>query len=145
MLNVFFGDMKEAVYNTAAYFKYDYEDSWIVDPFVKEMVLDVDQSVVLDSGVIDSPVLGKIPPTGLSGGVKTLILVKFDKDQVFTASTCGDNCAKWLLKIAETEDRIVNLHHLMNFGEGTFELRILNTNQVVHSMEELVTIAGEFV
>ena len=29
-----------------------------------------------DSGVIDSPVLGKIPPTGLSGGVKTLILVK---------------------------------------------------------------------
>lgn len=145
MLNVFFGDMKEAVYNTAAYFKYDYEDSWIVDPFVKEMVLDVDQSVVLDSGVIDSPVLGKIPPTGLSGGVKTLILVKFDKDKVFNASTCGDNCAKWLLKIAETEDRIVNLHHLMNFGEGTFELRILNTNQVVHSMEELVTIAGEFV
>ena len=91
MLNVFFGDMKEAVYNTAAYFKYDYEDSWIVDPFVKEMVLDVDQSVVLDSGVIDSPVLGKIPPTGLSGGVKTLILVKFDKDNVFNASTCGDN------------------------------------------------------
>lgn len=145
MLNVFFGDMKEAVYNTAAYFKYDYEDSWIVDPFVKEMVLDVDQSVVLDSGVIDSPVLGKIPPTGLSGGVKTLILVKFDKNKVFNASTCGDNCAKWLLKIAETEDRTVNLHHLMNFGEGTFELRILNTNQVVHSMEELVTIAGEFV
>lgn len=96
--------MKEAVYNTADYFKYDYEDSWIVDPFVKEMILDVDQSVVLDSGVIDSPVLGKIPPTGLAGGVKTLILVKFDKDKVFNASTCGDNCAKWLLKIAETED-----------------------------------------
>ena len=30
MLNIFYGDMKEAVYNTAAYFKYDYEDSWIV-------------------------------------------------------------------------------------------------------------------
>ena len=27
MLNIFYGDMKEAVYNTAAYFKYDYEDS----------------------------------------------------------------------------------------------------------------------
>ena len=36
------------------------------------MMKDVDQSIVLDSGVIDSPVLGKIPPTGLSGGVKTL-------------------------------------------------------------------------
>lgn len=79
MLNIYYGNMKESVYNTAAYFKYDYEDSWIVDPFVKEMIQDVDQSTVLDSGVIDSPVLGKIPPVGLSGGVKTLILVKFEK------------------------------------------------------------------
>ena len=108
MLNVFFGDMKDAIYNTSAYFKYDYEDSWIVDPFVKKMIQDVDQSAVLDSGVIDSPVLGKIPPTGLSGGVKTLILVKFEKDKVFNASTCGDNCAKWLLRIAENEDSPFN-------------------------------------
>ena len=56
MLNIYYGNMKESVYNTAAYFKYDYEDSWIVDPFVKEMIQDVDQSTVLDSGVIDSPV-----------------------------------------------------------------------------------------
>ena len=145
MLNVFYGDMPEAVYNTAAYFKYDYEDIWITDPFVKEMILDVDKSTVLDSGVIDSPVLGKIPPLGLSGGVKTLILVKFDTDKIFNASTCGDNCAKWLLKIAEKEDRTVNLRHLMDFGKEPFELRILNTGQIVHSMKELVPIAGEFV
>ena len=145
MLNIFYGDMKEAVYNTASYCKYDYEDDWITDPFVKEMIQDVDQSIVLDSGVIDSPVLGKIPPTGLSGGVKTLILVKFDKDKIFNASTCGDNCAKWLLKIAEKEDRTINLHHLMRFGTEPFTIRVLNTNQIVHSMEELVSIAGEFV
>ncbi len=145
MLNIFFGDMPEAVYNTAAYFKYDYEDSWIVDPFVKEMILDVDKSIVLDSGVIDSPVLGKIPPLGLSGGVKTLILVKFEPETIFNASTCGDNCAPWLLKIAGEEDRTVNLRHLMDFGENRFTVRILNTNQVVHSMGELVSVAGEFV
>ena len=51
MLNIYYGDMKEAIYNTSAYFKYDYEDSWIVDPFVKEMIQDVDKSTVLDSGV----------------------------------------------------------------------------------------------
>ena len=145
MLNIFYGDMKEAVYNMAAYFKYDYEDDWITDPFVKKMVKDVDQSIVLDSGVIDSPVLGKIPPTGLSGGVKTLILVKFEKDKIFNASTCGDNCAKWLLKIAETEDRTINLRHLMKFEVEPFNIRILNTNEIVHTMEELVSIAGEFV
>jgi hypothetical protein len=145
MLNIFYGDMEGAVYNTSAYFKYDYEDSWIVDPFVKKMIQAVDESTVLDSGVIDSPVLGKIPPTGLSGGVKTLILVKFDKDKVFNASTCGDNCAEWLLKITETEDRTINLHYLMNFGKEPFTIRILNTDQIVHSMDELVSIAGEFV
>lgn len=145
MLNIFYGDMQGAIYNTAAYFKYDYEDEWIVDPFVKKMILDIDKSVVLDSGVIDSPVLGKIPPVSLSGGVKTLILINFEKDKIFNASTCCDRCAKWLLKIAESENRTINLLHLMDFGEESFDIRILNTNQVVHSMEELVSIAGEFV
>lgn len=145
MLNIFYGDMPDAVYNTAAYFKYDYEDAWITDPFVKNMILDVDQSTVLDSGVIDSPVLGKIPPLGLSGGVKTLILVRFNKEKVFNASTCGDNCAKWFLKMAETEDYTINLHHLMDFGRDPFTIHILNTDQIVHSMKELVPVAGEYV
>lgn len=145
MLNIYYGDMKEAVYNTAAYFKYDYEDSWIVDPFTIEMIQDIDKSSVIDRGVIDSPVLGLIPPIELSGSVKTLILVKFNKDKIFNASTCGDDCAKWFLKIAEKEDRTINLHHLMHFGKEKFTVRILNTNQIVHTMEELVQIAGEFV
>lgn len=145
MLNVFFGDMPEAVYNTAVFFKNDYEDEWIIDPFVKEMVRDVDRSEVIDSGIIDSPVLGKIPPLGLSGGVKTLILVKFEPEKVFNASTCGDNCAKWLLKIAEEEDRTVNLRHIMDFGEGAFKIRILNNGTVVHNMTELVDIAIDYV
>lgn len=109
------------------------------------MILDVDKSVVMDSGVIDSPVLGKIPPVELSGGVKTLILVKFNTEKVFNASTCGDNCAKWLLRIAEEEDRTINLRHLLDFGEDDFEIRILNTNRVIHSMDELVPAAGELV
>ena len=137
--------MKEAIYNTASYFKYDYEDEWIVDPFVKEMIKGVDKSTVLACGVIDSPILGKISPVELSGGVKILILVKFEKDKIFNASTCGDNCAKWLLKIAETEDRTINLRHLMKFEVEPFDIRILNTNEIVHTMEELVSIAGEFV
>lgn len=65
MLNIFYGDMEGAVYNTASYFKYDYEDDWIIDPFVQEMIQDIDQSTVLDSGVIDSPISGKIPSVGL--------------------------------------------------------------------------------
>ena len=145
MLNVYFGTMPGAIYNTAVFFKNDYEDSWIVDPFVKDMIRDVDHSEVIDSGVIDSPVLGKIPPLNLSGGVKTLILVKFEPEIVFNASTCGDNCAKWLLRIAAEEDRTVNLRHIMDFGQGSFEIKILNTNQIVYNMSELTDIAVDFV
>lgn len=113
--------------------------------YKKEMILDVDKSIVLGNAVIDSPVLGKISPTALSGGVKTLILIKNEPDKIFNASTCGDNCAKWILKIAENRDVTINLRHLMNFGKGHFEIRILNTNQIVHDRKELVSIAGLYV
>lgn len=145
MLNIFYGQMPEAIFNTSVYFKNVYEDEWITDSFAKEMILDIDQSLVLDQAVIDSPVLGKIPPTSLSGGVKTLILMKNEPEKVFNASTCGDNCAKWILKMAEEQDLTINLRHLMDFGDGEFTVRILNTNQVVHSMKELVPIAGLYV
>lgn len=77
--------------------------------------------------------------------MKTLILMKNERTKIFNASTCGDNCAKWILRLAETEDLTINLRHLMDFGEGTFDIRILNTNQIVHSMKELVPIAGLYV
>ena len=109
------------------------------------MIRDVDRSEVLASGVIASPVLGKIPPLQLSGGVKTLILVKFEPGKVFNASTCGDNCAKWLLKIAEHEDRTVNLRHIMDFGGDSFAINVLNCGTVVHNMAELVDIAIDYV
>ena len=100
---------------------------------------------MLASGVIDSSVLGKIPPERLSGGVKTLILIRELPDKVFYASACGDNCAPWLLRIAAQEDRTVNLRHIMGFGFGHFDIHIVNTDQVLHTMRELVPVAGMLV
>ena len=42
-------------------------------------------------------------------------------------------------------ERTINLRHLMKFEVEPFDIRILNTNEIVHTMEELVSIAGEFV
>ena len=64
---------------------------------------------------------------------------------MFNASTCGDNCAKWLLKIAEKEDRTVNLRHVMNFGTEPFEIEVLNTGTIVHNAREYADIAVDFV
>lgn len=44
--------------------------------------------------------------------------------------------------MAETEDRTINLRHLMDFGDGSFTIHIVNTDAVVHSMRELVPVAG---
>lgn len=145
MLNIFYGEMEHAIYNTSVYFKNTYEEKWIVSKLSKEMIEDIDKSKVIDSGVVDSPVLGKIPPISLSGGVKTLILIANEPDKVFNASTCGDNCAKWILKIAEKKDVTINLRHIMDFGKESFAIKVLNTGQIVHSMEELVPIAGKYV
>lgn len=145
MLRIFYGDMPGAVFNTAMFFKNSYDDDWIVDDFSKQMIADVDKSEVLGTGVIDSPVLGKIAPERLSGGVKTLMLVKFMPERVFNVSTCGNNCAKWLLKMTEQEDRTVNLRNIMNFGEEPFEVYIINTDKTAHSMKELLPIAIKYV
>ena len=145
MLNIYFGDMPQAIYNTAVYFKNTYEDDWITDELSREMIRDIDRSTVIAPRIIDSPVLGAITPRELSGGVKTLILIAHVPDRIFNASTCGDNCAKWLLKMGEEKDITINLRHLMDFGSGKFDIHILNTDQIVHSMEELIPIAGMIV
>lgn len=142
MLNIYYGEMPEAIYNPSVYFKNTYEDAWITDELSKKMIQDVDKSTVIGPRVIDSPVLGGITPRELSGGVKTLILINQVPDKIFNASACGDNCAKWLLEMGEKKDITVNLRHLMDFGNGDFSIRILNTDQIVHNMEELVMIAG---
>lgn len=145
MLNIYYGDMPEAIYNTAVYFKNVYDEEWITQPLSVQMIADVDKSTVLDNAVIESPVLGKIPPINLSGGVKTLILINNVEQRIFNASTCGDNCAKWLLKMGKEKEITINLRHLMDFGNEEFEIRILNTNQIVHNMAELIPVAGLYV
>ena len=38
MLSIYFGDMPQAIYNTAVYFKNTYEDDWITDELSREMI-----------------------------------------------------------------------------------------------------------
>lgn len=138
MLNVYFGDMPDAIYNTALYFRNVYQDAWITDSISREIILDVDKSTVVSANLIESPVLGPISPVMLSGGVKTLLLIKHDKKQVFNASTCGDNCAKWILQLAEKRKLVINLHHVMDFGPDDFKIKVLNSGAIAHNMSELI-------
>lgn len=118
--------MDQAIYYLPVYFDNQYEDEWITNKLSMEMIKDVDKSQVISPHLIESPVLGPISVKEISGGVKTLILLAFDRsDKVFNASACGDNCAKWILKIGSKKDLLINLRHLMNFGNGILRSKFL--------------------
>lgn len=144
MLRIYYGDpdADNYVFNPDAYFNNTYEDEWITDPLSVEMIRDIDGSEVIGPRAINSPYLGSIPTERLSGGVKTLILMSKDYEHIFNASSCGDNCAKWILKIAqilETQklDLTIRLGYLMDFGTEPFTIEIANLQKIVHERKEL--------
>lgn len=146
MLKIYFGDMEDAIYNTSMYFDNSYLDSWLEDDMTKKIIKSVDKADVIGTKAIESKALGVIPIKQLSGGTKTLILIQHQPSRIFNASTCGDNCAPWILKIAKKSkaDITINLHHLMNFGDGNFEIEVLNSGDVVRNMAELTLAAGRY-
>ena len=138
MLKIIFGEVEHGVYHPLTYFDNRYEDQWITHPLTVEMIRDIDKSEVVGTHLIESPVLGPISTKEISGGVKTLILMAFDKSgRIFNASACGDNCAKWIVRLGKQDDLTINLHHVMNFSSvPEFEAVIVNTGVVVHSYRE---------
>lgn len=138
MLKIVFGEVENTIYHPPTYFDNQYEDEWITDPLAVVMIKDIDKSDVVGTHLIQSPVLGPISTKEISGGVKTLILMAFNKSgKIFNASACGDNCAKWIVEIGKKKDLTINLHHVMDFSSVTeFEALMLNTGVIVHSYEE---------
>lgn len=139
-LRIYFGDLDsdKYIYNPDIFFNNTYEDSWITDPLSIAMIKDIDGSTVVGPRSIDSPFLGSIPTERLSGGVKTLILMAHDKEHIFNASACGDNCAKWILRISKDGPLTIRLGYLMDFGDEPFQIEIANLRQIVHTQKEMV-------
>lgn len=145
MLKVIFGDCEEAIYNTSIYFDNQYLDSWIETEFARKVIKGIDRGEILSSHAIDTKALGIIPVTKISGGTKTVLLIENQPDHIFNASTCGDNCARYILDIGRRKDVTINLRHIMDFGKRKFSIYIVNEGIEVHSMAELVEVAVKYV
>lgn len=137
MLNIYFGDKEGSkyIYNPDSYFNHWYDPNWLVKDLSKEIIKAVDKSEVIGPNLIQSPVFGAMSPDRLSGGTKTLILIDNDDEHIFNATHCGNNCAPYLLKIAENKDVTVTLEYIMDFGTD-FEIKILNTGNVVNNFDD---------
>ena len=145
MLNIIFGDCPDAIYNTSVYFNNTYEDEWLTDEFARKVIKAIDKSEVVNSRAVSSPVLGIIPTEKIAGGTKTLLLIKNKPDMIFNASTCGDNCAKYILEIAESTDITINLRHVMDFKRKKFKAHILNNDVYVDNYRDYLLNAVKFV
>lgn len=149
MLNIWFGNVLDGspnyVYNTSNYFDLNYEDEWITSGFSRAVIKDIDKSDVIAAKIIDSPVLGPIPPVSIAGGTKTIILMRFDDTgKIFNASTCGDNCAKWIQKIAEEKDLTIRLGHFMDFS-NPINVKVMNTGEIITDDLDLLTVYHKIV
>ena len=47
MLNIFFGDMENVIFNTSVFFDNTYQDSWFQDDFTKRVIKDIDKGEIL--------------------------------------------------------------------------------------------------
>ncbi len=143
MLHIRFGDMEKVNYGPS-WFKFNYDPKWLEDSFVQKMIEDVDKTKYMGGLVFDSPVLGPIPPEKLSGGVQTLIMIYEKPDLIFDATSCGDNCAKWLLEIGKMKDVTVNLKYIMQFPDD-LNIYVDNKGVVVRSFTDYLYCAVDYV
>ena len=57
MLNIYLGDMENAIYHPPVYFDNTYEDEWITDELSVKMIKDIDKSDVIGPHLVQSPIL----------------------------------------------------------------------------------------
>lgn len=144
-LNIAFGDYyKSIIYNTEVYFRNSFRKEWIEDEKIKKVIRDVDKSTVINGNAIESPVFGIMPPTKLSGGVKTLMLMYNNPHMVFNVSTCGDNCVPFIEEMVKEKDILIGLYHAMDFSKEGFEAYIANGDIVTNSYEEYIELADKY-
>lgn len=148
VLKIYYGSLPNEIKSASVYFDFNFEPEWLNDPLNQKMIEDVDKSKVVTTNVIESSVLGTIPPQWLSGGVKALICMNSDTSgMVFNLSNCGDNCAKWVYEISKHKDLSVTTHHTMSFrGIDDFRAEMMNTGKIVDYegyLDEIAKIEAE--
>ncbi len=104
---------------------------------MRQMIRDIDTSEVITPQIVNSPVLGAIPVTQISGGVKAVILMLKKPELLIHGNSCGDNCAVWIDRIGKMQDIYVHLTYPMRFPENVI-LTVMDTGVVCNSYPEYV-------
>lgn len=128
---------EKLVTSIKAYFDSVAKREWFDDDFVKEMILEIDQTECYAAYNMYSPFLGAMNFKQLSGGVKGLILLyKHNENKLFLkSSTFGDNCVSCLLKIAEQRDVYLCMTHILKLPK-VFTAVCLDSGETISNYRE---------
>ena len=59
MLRIFFGKHPKEIYNTEVYYANQYDKMWVMEPFAKKIIKDIDDSTVIGPDLIENDIFGK--------------------------------------------------------------------------------------
>lgn len=148
MLKIWFGKnypFEGVITRVDHFFDTRKKKEWFSDEFNQKMIYDVDHGTkVLKDFALENPLIGGMSPDKLSGGVKTLILIKEMPDLIFDATNCGDNCFKWLFKMCETLDRTVVLRYQPIIPDVDTKFICLNDNSYVNDASEMAVKSMDY-
>ena len=114
-----------------------FEDDWMKGEIAKRAIAEIDSSELVAPKVIESPVLGQIPYTWISGGAKIIIMMDNVQDIIYDGDNLGDNCWPLFLEIGKTKDIAINLTYYPRF-EWTHggQAVSIDTGHVIKSFED---------
>lgn len=137
MLHILFKESEDEISYTDSFFNNNFQDEWMEDEMVKQIILDIDASELMSPQIVVSPVLGAIPVTQISSGAKAVILMLKRPELLIHGNSCGDNCALWIDKIGKMQDIYVHLTYPMRFPDDT-QMIIMDNGVLCSSYQEYV-------
>lgn len=119
MMKIVFHRPENCMLTVSKKFSLLYDQEWMNDPEVQQMVQDIDNTKLLNPAAAYSPILGSISVDQLSGGVKGLIMIKHDMERrAYSSCIFGDNCAEWLARLSFEVDFTFYSQHSFLFSHG---------------------------
>jgi hypothetical protein len=124
------------------FFDFEYAPEWLETDFAKRAVKEIDKSDLIGPNLIQSPILGPIPPAMLSGGVKAVIMAREQPGlRKYSSILFGDNCLRLLLEAAEDRDITIVFENWLTFPDDLdWKIYFVNIDKYVKTNEDFITV-----
>lgn len=138
MIRFVFKEPEDLIYDIDGYFDNSRHDGFVMDPYCKRFIEDIDKVKAIDENVVISKVLGAIDARRLSGGVKELMYA-YKTDKLVNGNNLGENCIPWLIDIARNKDITVHFNWIPDTLEGlTFDGVCLDSQMPICNFAQFV-------